>query len=113
MKNKETKDVYFCSCGEHIKELYEVCSATWMKNVFDDKDEGDITDYGDTNYWWTCSNTKCHEGREWGMDMPDKAEECEHYFEKEDKFCGKPTVHKDSEWGYLCHECEDKKEVKE
>ena len=51
---------YMCTCGLPIKELYQVCSATWRKNVLDDKDEGTIVGYGDDHYTWKCTNKKCY-----------------------------------------------------
>ena len=67
---------YMCTCGLPIKELYEVCSATWQKNVLDDKDEGKIVGYGDDHYTWKCTNKKCYEGDEW-QDKPEEWPRCE------------------------------------
>jgi hypothetical protein len=69
-------EAYMCECGQRIKKLYEVCSATWMKDVFDDKDEGSIDHYGDTHYTWECSDKDCHSGGDWGMEMPAEWPHC-------------------------------------
>ena len=95
---------YLCTCGSPIKEMYEVCTAIWQKNFFDDKDEGKIVDYGGSRYTWKCTNKKCYDGDEWQHEPPE-APRCEDQTSEE--CTGYADVIEDETGDGYCASCVD------
>ena len=92
---------YMCGCGQRIKKLYEVCSATWMQDLLDVNDDGGIYDWGDSEYTWECSDTHCHIGATW-QDMPAEWPRCN--TSKEGCTIHAVVVNDETENGY-CEPC--------